>query len=566
MKFYPKHKTAIKFSNKDLKYKHNNKPYTGYYLATSDGKFYAGRNNMNLGRRLVLSRVKSKHKKKFGVQNLVKKFNFFKTPIESAMGNYMPLPVSKPRPTISDYGQSYYRRYFVQRINGSNYIEIDSETFNSLKSQNGNYDHNLYKMGSLRWKITGDKVFEINAREIKNKSRRFPNLHYAFPILNEYAKISPTVIENLHTAGGDLYYADGTEYVGAYHIHPVQGPMVGATHSPEPHDNLYYFHQLPSFGGVNYQDWLNNYNTLTCYKCIQILDTLQIVAVQRSRLLGCLEGSYTTETEAAESCPRIAPPEDPDDGNVPFAGRPNPPLEGGINSPTWVNDAIGGDSWYSGFDSTDTIEDEIDTIIEGSDEPIGDGLHPPYGYGGSSGGGVGGGNSFGPSCFIPNTLITMADGTEKPISSIEIGDIVKSEKGESTVLNIQIHEGEFSVYSLNKGKPFVTAEHPFKTIDGWKAIDPVTTFERHQIKSTVLNLNDIIYKLEGKEVIENIEKGFTTYPKVYNLSLDNEHVFYANGYLVHNLKTVDVRGNEGGGGGSWDIDDWFDTYGLGSGF
>ena len=37
-------------------------------------------------------------------------------------------------------------------------------------------------------------------------------------------------------------------------------------------------------------------------------------------------------------------------------------------------------------------------------------------------------------------------------------------------------------------------------------------------------------------VITNIEKGPTTYPKVYNLMLDNEHVYYANGYLVHNEK------------------------------
>ena len=36
------------------------------------------------------------------------------------------------------------------------------------------------------------------------------------------------------------------------------------------------------------------------------------------------------------------------------------------------------------------------------------------------------------------------------------------------------------MYSINGGKAFVTAEHPFKTIDGWKAIDPITTYEKHQ--------------------------------------------------------------------------------------
>ena len=40
-------------------------------------------------------------------------------------------------------------------------------------------------------------------------------------------------------------------------------------------------------------------------------------------------------------------------------------------------------------------------------------------------------------------------------------------------------------------------------------------------------------------------------------------MYYANGYLVHNLKTVapDRMGN-GGGGGGFDIDDYMDTWGF----
>jgi hypothetical protein len=455
------------------------------------------------------------------------------------MAGYVSLPVEKPKPNSVDYTNGFYFRYFAKRINGDNYQEISSITYNSIKSREGTYDHNLYKVGGLKWALRGSNVFSLNANTLRNKSKFHPHIHFTFPILNEYAETPEHVLENQYTDGGELYYGDGTEYTGYYHVHPSQGPMVGATHSPEPHDKLYYFHQLPNFGTSSYEDWLNQYNNIHCYKCIIINDTLQIVGMTRSRLLGCVEGSYLNETEAAENCPRINPPENPNN-DPPFVGRPNPPLEGGVNNPVWINDVIG-DYIYSGFDSTDSIGDEINEIVDESNGSY-DGIQPPYGYGtggqGSTGGG-GGGNNYGPSCFIPNTLITMADGTEKPISSIEIGDKVKSEIGESTVLNIQIHEGEFSVYSINEGKPFVTAEHPFKSIDGWKAIDPITTFEKHQVGSTTLNLNDVVYKLKGKEVITNIEKGFTPYPKVYNLSLDNEHVFYANGYLVHNLKFLD---------------------------
>ena len=41
---------------------------------------------------------------------------------------------------------------------------------------------------------------------------------------------------------------------------------------------------------------------------------------------------------------------------------------------------------------------------------------------------------------------------------------------------------------------------------------------------------------------------------VYNLKLDNEHVYYVNGYLVHNAKNVEF----GGGINPWDMGDDFD--------
>ena len=168
--------------------------------------------------------------------------------------------------------------------------------------------------------------------------------------------------------------------------------------------------------------------------------------------------------------------------------------------------------------------DEVDTSSSGT--------------GGTGGSSSGGGGS---SCFISDTLITMADSTEKLISSIKIGDKVKSEIGESTVLDIQIHKGNFEVYSFNNKKAFTTAEHPFKTIEGWKAINPITTLEKHKVESKTLKLGDTILKINGNETIETIEKGETTYKTVYNLILDNEHVYYADGYLVHNTKEDDVR-------------------------
>lgn len=47
------------------------------------------------------------------------------------------------------------------------------------------------------------------------------------------------IVENLITSGGEYQLTDGTEYIGPYHIHPSQGPMVGATHDRSNHPQLF---------------------------------------------------------------------------------------------------------------------------------------------------------------------------------------------------------------------------------------------------------------------------------------------------------------------------------------
>jgi len=140
------------------------------------------------------------------------------------------------------------------------------------------------------------------------------------------------------------------------------------------------------------------------------------------------------------------------------------------------------------------------------------------------------------NCFIGDTLITMPDNTTRRIDDLKVDEIVKSEKETSKIIKIDVHEGEFDLYSINKSKHFVTEEHPFQTTEGWKAIIPDKTQEKHQIEALVLKVGDILIKNNGEteEIIslEKTEEKITT--TVYNLQLDNEHVYYANHYLVHN--------------------------------
>jgi hypothetical protein len=169
------------------------------------------------------------------------------------------------------------------------------------------------------------------------------------------------------------------------------------------------------------------------------------------------------------------------------------------------------------------------------------------GGGGGYGGGGGGGYSFGSGdCFIGKTSIIMEDESIKRIDEVIVGDIVKSEINTSNVVSIDIHkEKEYTIYSLNNSEAFVTAEHPFKTTTGWKAINPLETFKTHGIESNILEIGDILITKEGTEELKSINKSTKTVDTVYNLRLDNEHVYYANGYLVHNNKT----------GGAWSLDD-----------
>ena len=61
--------------------------------------------------------------------------------------------------------------------------------------------------------------------------------HETKPILTSLRSLKN--ISNLYTDGGEYTLANGTEYVGSYHIHPDKGPMVGSEHMSEPHELLY---------------------------------------------------------------------------------------------------------------------------------------------------------------------------------------------------------------------------------------------------------------------------------------------------------------------------------------
>lgn len=78
----------------------------------------------------------------------------------------------------------------------------------------------------------------------------------------------------------------------------------------------------------------------------------------------------------------------------------------------------------------------------------------------------------------------FAHGGNKNIQDITIGDVLKGQTSNNTVLGFhQAKLGDKELYSFNDGEYFVTAEHPFMTIDGWKAMDLVWAMKEHSMSA-----------------------------------------------------------------------------------
>ena len=155
------------------------------------------------------------------------------------------------------------------------------------------------------------------------------------------------------------------------------------------------------------------------------------------------------------------------------------------------------------------------------------------------------------SCFVAGTMVRMADGTDQKIEDVEIGDILLGENNSrNTVLEFD-HPmlGSRQLYSINGGKPFVTAEHPFGTTAGWKSIWPEDTLDKHRpptlgwdkqpgVEITINQLiaEDQLIKLEDQvEKVLQIDAHDAEEQRVYNFVLGGTHTYYADGYLVHNV-------------------------------
>lgn len=178
-------------------------------------------------------------------------------------------------------------------------------------------------------------------------------------------------------------------------------------------------------------------------------------------------------------------------------------------------------------------------------------------------------------CFPAGTLVTMADGTTKPIELIEVGDEVVTEvklTSDEGIVDYSTQDGlvlklhpehtvgshmdackklgytDAGLFSLsvknNEGVVYdhlikFTPEHPFLTKRGWAALVPDERTEpwiSEQTEALKLEVGDFV--LNGADWDEIVEIHFdhtvSNDIPVYNITVSKGHSYYANGFLVHN--------------------------------
>ncbi|MFQ2315602.1 Hint domain-containing protein [Aeromonas caviae] len=169
------------------------------------------------------------------------------------------------------------------------------------------------------------------------------------------------------------------------------------------------------------------------------------------------------------------------------------------------------------------------------------------------------------SCFIAGTRILMADGCERPIETLRIGDRVRDRHGQSNRIQAieRVALGARRLYGLNHLPPFFTAEHPFLTTRGWAAIAPAMTRTENPALA-VLPLFTGMHLLGWSEGGCAGNLALAPHPvellvaslswvdappatALFNLILNGSHSYVANGLIVHN-KGGDGGGNSGSGG------------------
>lgn len=171
------------------------------------------------------------------------------------------------------------------------------------------------------------------------------------------------------------------------------------------------------------------------------------------------------------------------------------------------------------------------------------------GNGGGGGGASGGGHGNGDGCFLPGTLITMADGSKRPIEDVRDGDKVASfdmregriSGGVVEQLGGKLEQKGYYKIVLSDGVTLrCTQDHPILTARGFVAVEPRSANDAVDMGGDwwlpvgVLRVGDVVRGEERAGQVVSITHIPDTV-RTHNLEIvEPHHTFIADGKIVHN--------------------------------
>jgi YD repeat-containing protein len=153
----------------------------------------------------------------------------------------------------------------------------------------------------------------------------------------------------------------------------------------------------------------------------------------------------------------------------------------------------------------------------------------------------------GQNCFIAGTKISMADGTNKNIEKVKVGekvwtyDIAKQKITAGVVKEVTVteHTKLVTITFDNSRSNTNTPDHPYYVKGkGWCSFNPEKTKSNYGLTAAKLEVGDVVFYLSNNKLTTSTVQKITAInkqQKTYNLhKVSKNHNYFANGILVHN--------------------------------
>lgn len=187
-------------------------------------------------------------------------------------------------PSDKDYKKGNMKRYFVKDIPSNKVSELDKKSYLIQKKENKPYR----KFYTIDWLVKGiiddteisgysvEGIKSKNEKAIQSAEKALPGISNVLSNSSQFAKnndllsdedkLGANTINNLQSKKGQ-YVIAGTNvsYNGPYHIHPKQGPMVGAKHTAAQHPKLSFIGTEENRPKelINQQNYVNSGSTVS---------------------------------------------------------------------------------------------------------------------------------------------------------------------------------------------------------------------------------------------------------------------------------------------------------------